>query len=46
VRHWWALLAVAVAATLLILAPTRTPHGGARWYDDDIYDEIASGPAD
>lgn len=39
--------AVVVAATLIILAPsTRPPQVGARLDDDDIYDEIASGPAD
>lgn len=48
-RHWWQLAAIVVAAALLILAPSRRPNLGqadrrnAEW---DIYDEIASGPAD
>jgi hypothetical protein len=49
VRHWWQLAAIVVAAALLILAPWRRPNSGqADWRNAtwDIYDEIASGPAD
>lgn len=49
-RRWPALIAIAVAVILLVLAQTRrVPQIGARnWQDPrwDIYDEIASGPAD
>lgn len=45
------LTAISVAAILLILAPTlrRQSHpGSSDWLDPmwDVYDEIASGPAD
>jgi hypothetical protein len=48
--RWLTWIAVSVAAIMLILAPSRQPSQvGTRPWDDptfDIYDEIASGPAD
>lgn len=46
-RRWVYGALIVAAAIILALAPTRkVPQSGARWYDDDIYDEMASGPAD
>lgn len=59
IPRWLSVTAIAVAAVLLILAPSRrSPRTEAheacrrgeisrqKWADLDIWDEIASGPAD
>lgn len=47
---WLIWVAVSVAAVMLIFAPRKRPSqvGTRPWQDPawDIYDEIASGPAD